>query len=93
MLAPAALIKIQTVNDMTEKGKKGKITIESERCKGCYLCISTCPNEKITISNKMNLQGYYPAEFVESENEEKNCIACAKCATICPDTAIEVYRE
>ena len=78
---------------MTEKKKKGKITIEREHCKGCYLCISVCPNETISLSDKLNKQGYYPAEFKESEDAGKTCIACSMCATICPDAAIEVYRE
>lgn len=78
---------------MTDKQKKGKITIERERCKGCYLCISVCPNESISISDKLNSQGYYPAEFNKSEDAGKKCVACAMCATICPDAVIEVYRE
>lgn len=73
---------------------KGKITIERETCKGCYLCISVCPQGLITISNDLNQKGYSPAEFKENSGEdEKTCVACAMCAIICPDVAIEVYRE
>jgi 2-oxoglutarate ferredoxin oxidoreductase subunit delta len=80
-------------NPMAKKKIKGKITIDRERCKGCGLCISVCPQGTITRSNVLNQMGYYPAEFKPPENEEKGCIACAMCATICPDIAIEVYRE
>jgi len=30
--------------------------------------------------------GYFPAEVVDVEK----CIACGRCVTACPDTAIEV---
>jgi 2-oxoglutarate ferredoxin oxidoreductase subunit delta len=79
---------------MAKKTERGRITIERERCKGCYLCISVCPNEVIIVSQSLNQQGYYPAELKKgNDNEGKACIGCAMCATICPDIAIEVYRE
>jgi len=40
---------------MTKKTKKGKITIDRELCKGCYLCISVCPSHLIAVSDKLNL--------------------------------------
>jgi 2-oxoglutarate ferredoxin oxidoreductase subunit delta len=77
---------------MTDK-KKGKIIINRELCKGCHLCVSVCPNGVIVISDKLNQQGYYPAESINSSEEGKTCVGCAMCATMCPDVAIEVYRE
>ncbi len=75
--------------------RKGKITIDSELCKGCYLCISFCPENLITISDELNQKGYYPAEFIEKDGKEGDikCTGCATCALVCPDVAIEVYRE
>ena len=78
---------------MAKKIQKGRITINREICKGCYLCISVCPNEIIIISDHLNQQGYYPAVPKEDVKDGKGCIACAMCATICPDVAIEVYSE
>ncbi|MBN2060217.1 MAG: 4Fe-4S dicluster domain-containing protein [Deltaproteobacteria bacterium] len=78
---------------MGKRTKKGKITIEREACKGCYLCISVCSKKVIRISDKLNQQGYYPAEFKENEGEGKVCSGCSMCAIMCPDVAIEVYRE
>ena len=78
---------------MSKKRKKGEITINREICKGCYLCISVCPNEIITVSDHLNQQGYYPAETKINNQGGKDCVACAMCATICPDIAIEVYSE
>ena len=79
---------------MAEKKKvRGSITIDRELCKGCYLCLSVCPQEVIAKSESLNKKGYYPAKFEEDEAEGKMCIACVRCATMCPDIAIEVYRD
>ena len=75
------------------KKKKGKIVIDSERCKGCYLCIEVCPQKLITVSEELNQKGYHPAKFIEKNPDGKGCIGCAMCATICPDIAIEVWCE
>ena len=78
---------------MTKKTKKGKITIDRERCKGCHLCIEACPNEMIEVDDALNKKGYSPARFKENVSEgEKGCTGCAQCATVCPEVAIEVYR-
>jgi len=66
----------------------GKINIDSERCKGCGLCLAVCPKQAISISAKSNRQGYFPAE-----TDNCDCTGCGVCALICPDAAIEVYRD
>jgi 2-oxoglutarate ferredoxin oxidoreductase subunit delta len=66
----------------------GKIIIDTERCKGCGLCVVVCPKDGIAISKKSNKKGYFPAESVNSD-----CTGCAMCAIVCPDAAIEVYRD
>lgn len=73
--------------------KVGRITLDSEACKACYLCISVCPEGLIAVSQRLNQKGYYPAEVVEADTQGRKCTGCATCATICPDVAIEVYRE
>ena len=78
---------------MAKKGRSGTIIIDRERCKGCYLCMEVCPNKRIFISDRLNQQGYYPAEFKENIKGGRSCNACAMCATVCPDIAIEVYRD
>jgi len=79
---------------MAKKTKKGKITIDRDLCKGCYLCISVCPKNLIAVSEKLNQKGYYPAEYTEKDGEEndRKCTGCSLCAVTCPDIAIEVYR-
>ena len=69
---------------------QGRITIDSERCKGCELCTSVCPQSVIRISNAFNSKGYQPAELVDPLGA---CTGCAVCAIICPDSAITVYRQ
>jgi len=65
-----------------------KITINTNRCKGCELCTTVCPHNLILISDELNQSGFHPAYFISS-NE---CSGCALCAIICPDMAIEVYK-
>ncbi len=64
------------------------IRIDSERCKGCELCVSMCPKECIEIGKGINGQGYYYACFARPDD----CTGCAICAETCPDVAIEVWR-
>ena len=66
----------------------GKIVIDKERCKGCQLCLSTCPKKLIMLSEDFNEMGYHFAVFDGSEE----CTGCTMCGRICPDMAIEVYR-
>jgi len=74
-------------------GKKGMVTIDSELCKGCYLCIAACPYGLIEIFDELNQFGYYPAHFTGGNDKNRECTGCATCALVCPDVAIEVYRE
>ncbi len=74
----------------------GKIIINTERCKGCGLCIIVCPKKGIVISDKSNKSGYFPAQPVPSVAEgakNSDCTGCCLCALICPEAVIEVYRE
>ena len=66
----------------------GKVIINTERCKGCGLCVIVCPKNSIIISHQSNKKGYFPAEKVNSD-----CTGCAMCAIICPEAGIEVYRD
>ena len=68
----------------------GKIIIDNNRCKSCYICTETCPKKLIRKSEKTNRLGDYMVEFDDPKGE---CIGCAMCAKRCPDMAItEVYR-
>ncbi|MCQ2974353.1 MAG: ferredoxin family protein [Bacteroidales bacterium] len=67
---------------------KGAIVVDTERCKGCGLCVETCKFDVISLSHKVNLKGY---NYAEMKNPD-NCTGCTNCATVCPDTVISVYR-
>lgn len=66
-----------------------KVTIRTEKCKGCGLCVFICPKKALAMSKELNVKGYHPAEFVD----EEACISCAMCGMMCPDVAIKVEKE
>jgi len=65
-----------------------KIIINSDKCKGCLLCVSFCPKGLIKKSPSLNKKGLNFVEFSLSAD----CIGCMQCAVICPDCCIEVYK-
>lgn len=66
-----------------------KLTFQTDRCKGCGLCVSACPKGLIAIAkDKINQKGHHPAELTDPEK----CVGCASCAIMCPDCIIEVER-
>ena len=68
----------------------GRIVIDDQKCKGCFLCVDVCPEKIIFQGAKLNNNGYYSVVFDENSNK---CIGCALCAMSCPDIAIkEVYK-
>ena len=60
--------------------------IDSNRCKGCGLCITVCPKSVLELANELNAKGYYPAYQARPED----CIYCATCCRMCPDVAITI---
>ena len=67
---------------------KGAITLDTEKCKGCELCVVACPTNVIRMSPDVNGKGYH---YAYAENPE-NCTGCVNCAIVCPDAVITVYR-
>ena len=65
-----------------------KILIDTDKCKGCGLCVEVCPKGAVRISRNSNAMGYFPAEVCGD-----GCTGCGSCALMCPDVAIEVFRE
>lgn len=67
---------------------RGAIIVDTERCKGCNLCVVACPTEVIELNDIVNGKGFhpaYPARHID-------CTGCMNCATVCPDMCITVYR-
>ena len=68
---------------------KGAIVVDTERCKGCNLCVVACPLHVIARNAKqVHKKGYTFAHQVL----EDTCNGCASCATVCPDGCITVYK-
>ncbi len=67
---------------------QGAIVVDTERCKGCEVCVINCPTNTIGLSSEVNGKGYNFAYMVAPEN----CTGCTNCAIVCPDGVITVYR-
>lgn len=68
---------------------KGTITVDTERCKGCDLCVEACPVHILALSkSEINRFGYFYAEMTDGDK----CIGCASCGITCPDACITVFR-
>ena len=66
---------------------RGAVTVNTERCKGCNLCVVACPCDVLGLQPKED-RGYH---FAYMANPDK-CIGCMSCALVCPDACIEVYK-
>ncbi len=67
---------------------RGAIVVDTDVCKGCEVCIPSCPEDVISMSAEVNRKGYHYAFMSNPEA----CTGCINCALVCPDRAIEVYR-
>ncbi len=63
-----------------------KVIINSEKCKGCLLCLSFCPQGLIKKSKKLNLRSLNYVEF----DPQGECLGCLQCAVVCPECCIEI---
>ena len=68
----------------------GAIVVNTDRCKGCSLCVVACPKAVIElVGKKVNVHGYPYVEAIRPDD----CIGCAACGVVCPDGCITVYRK
>ena len=69
---------------------KSILTFTEKNCKGCLLCVNTCPQKILAVNTDfVNEKGYNPVKCIDIEK----CIACGMCAIICPDSVIKVERD
>jgi 2-oxoglutarate ferredoxin oxidoreductase subunit delta len=59
----------------------------AERCKNCQYCIGACPVHAISVSEYKNKQGFKVVKV-----DEKRCIGCGTCYTVCPDYVFEICQ-
>ncbi|MBO4369958.1 MAG: 4Fe-4S binding protein [Paludibacteraceae bacterium] len=67
---------------------KGAVEVNTNRCKGCELCVVACPAKVLGMSKQVNAKGYNYACMVNPDA----CIGCASCGIVCPDGCISVYK-
>jgi 2-oxoisovalerate ferredoxin oxidoreductase delta subunit len=68
---------------------KSYIKINHSVCKGCRVCVESCPKDCIVIGSKINEMGYQYAKF-----EKDSCIGCGICFYVCPEPdTITVYKD
>ena len=66
-----------------------RVTFKKNLCKGCGLCVLACPRQLLYLNKEeINEKGYHPAAI----SQQERCIACAMCATMCPDVVITVEK-
>jgi 2-oxoglutarate ferredoxin oxidoreductase subunit delta len=67
------------------------VVVDVDRCKGCALCISACPQDVLVLSSdRLNARGYHPVQLIDPQGR---CTGCGLCAVICPDVSLTVYRQ
>lgn len=67
---------------------RGAVVIDTERCKGCSLCVGACPLSLLSlVERRVNRKGY---PYVEQSSD--GCTGCSSCGIVCPDGCITVYR-
>ncbi len=69
---------------------RGRVVVDVERCKGCELCLASCPPGVLTTSEQLNSHGYRPASLLDPSHR---CTGCALCAVVCPEACLTVFRE
>ena len=66
-----------------------EIHIETERCKGCRVCIEVCQADVLDIAERPNSHGHHPPLV---KNIDK-CTNCGLCEMLCPDFAIHILED
>ena len=65
------------------------IRVDKNHCKGCELCVKSCPQGILSMSREITLRGYFYAKL----HDPSRCIGCRICAVVCPDAAITVHTH
>ena len=47
---------------------KGTIIVDRERCKGCEVCVASCPFDVLRLATEVNSRGYNYAEMAQPDN-------------------------
>jgi 2-oxoglutarate ferredoxin oxidoreductase subunit delta len=66
-----------------------RLEINPAWCKGCYICVSVCPRQVLTIDRERWTGAYHPVVVAQLER----CTACRNCELLCPDLALQVTED
>jgi len=67
---------------------RGSVEISQEECKGCGLCVDSCPPRCLELLPDLNAYGIHPAHYTGEK-----CTGCGICFYCCPEPrAITVLR-
>jgi 2-oxoglutarate ferredoxin oxidoreductase subunit delta len=70
------------------KPDRGQMRVDTEECKGCGLCVESCPSKVIALNEHLNHYGYHTAMYAGA-----GCTGCGICFMVCPEPgAISVLR-
>jgi NAD-dependent dihydropyrimidine dehydrogenase PreA subunit len=77
-------------NEVTMSGQsRGRVAVDVEECKGCGLCVESCPPKCLELLPQLTAYGVHPAHYTG-----ENCTGCGICFYCCPEPgAITVYRK
>ena len=67
---------------------RGRVTIDEGECKGCGLCVESCPPKCLELASYLSSYGVHPARYTGA-----GCTGCGICFYCCPEPgAITVFR-
>jgi 2-oxoglutarate ferredoxin oxidoreductase subunit delta len=68
---------------------RGRVTVDVKECKGCGLCVESCPPKCLELEPELSAYGVHPARYTGED-----CTGCGICFYCCPEPgAITVYRR
>lgn len=69
-------------------GPFGNVDISIAECKGCGLCVDSCPPKCLHLAPELSPYGVHPARY-----DGQGCTGCGICFYCCPEPgAIVVYK-
>ncbi len=68
---------------------RGAISIITQRCKGCEICVTYCPRAVLRLASSSNAKGYHYPQVERADA----CVACGLCQIMCPEFAIFVQEQ
>ena len=67
---------------------RGNVKIDQDECKGCGLCVESCPPKALFLAPGLNRYGVHAAQY-----KGEACTGCGICFYCCPEPgAITVMR-